>query len=44
MFDVDFYQLPDGEKPVETFLDSLAVIPEEMAPAPKADSSEGGNE
>ena len=23
MFDVDFYQLPDGEKPVETFLDSL---------------------
>ena len=23
MFEVDFYQLPDGEKPVETFLDSL---------------------
>lgn len=23
MFDVDFYQLPNGEKPVETFLDSL---------------------
>lgn len=23
MFDVDFYQLPDGEKPVETFLNSL---------------------
>ena len=23
MFDVDFYELPSGEKPVETFLDSL---------------------
>jgi phage-related protein len=23
MFDVEFYALPDGEKPVETFLDSL---------------------
>lgn len=23
MFDIEFYQLPDGEKPVETFLDGL---------------------
>lgn len=23
MFDVDFYQLPNGEKPVEIFLNSL---------------------
>lgn len=25
MFDVDYYELPNGEKPVETFLDSLDV-------------------
>ena len=25
MFEVDFYRLPNGEAPVETFLDSLDI-------------------